>query len=228
MDFLWQHMDKVVSALVGLTIFVLARYAPKLFTRLRSANVNVDPVRALFTVAGICGLSFVGLQGYALHKHLKKKALFDDYIVAAYKAEDAKTAKKQFRRAMVWIEENGAKEGFTSVSYQSPTDNVNDWYENVANVDDEMDRLVITKDTPQPWRQSMVHHRLVLVDGDGKVTSVQTPRGLYLHPNNRFFGWSTAVALVGSLTFLTLGGITLRKRMVRKADEEYAAAGHSA
>jgi len=91
-------------------------------------------------------LALLAITGWAGTKfHLAN--LFDaecaSYVRSAAKATDRAVADKHFMHAVDWLKANGMTEGFTSVLYNGPEEDVSEWFAKLNSVADS--RLALQK-----------------------------------------------------------------------------------
>lgn len=108
------------------------------------------------------------------------------------RAADANTielAKQEMKLALDYMEQEGMTSGYTSVLYNSPSEDVGFWYKNIKSSYEE---LVSLPDDVTPLERSNILMKLreTLLDsgGDG-ATKVTLPRGISIFPHNVLFAW---------------------------------------
>lgn len=211
--FFMAHMDKVVSAILGFIIFTTFRYAPRTIPFFKQALAYINPVTILLSISGLCAMGMFTIVAIVFHMDKRKEAMYDQYIVAAYNANNAKKAKQYWNQAMAFVDDSNWKEGFTSLWYDSPQDSVADWYDHIKDVRSKMDALTDsrTEDVGAPWRTIMANSKIVSpwFSKTEKTVKVNTPKRLAFHPyNKQIFNVEIGFCL-GFLVLLIAAGIMM-------------------
>ena len=122
------------------------------------------------------------------------------------RAADANTvelASKELRTALDNIERRGLMEGYTSVIYRTPDEDVGFWYQNLKASYDELKRLPNTASMLEKSNM-LIKLRETLLDDNEKGMSVTVPGGISRFPYNALFGivlFGAFISTVISLLF---------------------------
>lgn len=133
-----------------------------------------------------------------------KSVQFDRHCEGRLKrAADANTipiARKELDDAIRYLEETRRTEGYTSIIYQTPDEDVGFWYGNLKASSDELRRAEARKDMPQLESSNLLMKlRETLLDHGKEGTTVTVPMGISIYPANR--PWVVMWCATGSLAF---------------------------
>lgn len=116
------------------------------------------------------------------------------YLKRAADANTVEIAAKQLRQAIEYVEAHKLTEGYTSVLYPTPDEDIAFWYNNLVASAKELDS--ITPETTQLERTNVLMKlRETLLDNGESGSSVTVPHGISIYPNNvgyafwGFIGW---------------------------------------
>jgi hypothetical protein len=163
-------------------------------------------IKGLFVVIGLVGM-MLGLC--FLTMRVVKEVQFDrgceGYLKRAADANTIDLAKEQMQIALKYIEDNGLTQGYTSVIYNTPDEDVGFWYKNLKASYAEL--CTVTPETSQLERTNVLMKlRETLLDTHDKGVSVTAPDGISVYPNNLayfFFGlFSGILAFFGFIVFV--------------------------
>lgn len=120
------------------------------------------------------------------------------------RAADANTvqmAAKELDVVLAYLEKNGMTDGYTSVLWRTPAEDVAFWYNNIRSAREELNK--VTDQTSQLERTNVLMKlRETLLDNGDKGMSVTDPSGISIFPHNTiwmFFGiLSLVVSLIGT------------------------------
>lgn len=117
------------------------------------------------------------------------------------RAADANTtnmAKDELNTALKYLEEKGYTEGYTSVVYRTPDEDIGFWYNNLKASHDELAQ--IDSNTTQLEKSNvLIKLRETLLDHGDKSDSVTCPGGISIYPSNGVFfvwGWGSFILLI--------------------------------
>lgn len=122
------------------------------------------------------------------------------------RAADANTvdmASKELADAIKYLEDNKMTEGYTSVLWNTPSQDVGFWYQNLKASHEELGK--ITPTTTQFERTNVLMKlRETLLDHAEKGDSVTAPSGISVFPNNAAYFWTGWLVLfLGVIGFFT-------------------------
>ncbi|MEO0585702.1 MAG: hypothetical protein AAF135_26055 [Bacteroidota bacterium] len=119
-------------------------------------------------------------------------------------AADANTvelAEQELTIALNYLEANGLTEGYTSILYDTPKDDISFWYRNLKASQEELRTLSTSSSLEKT--NVLMKLRETLVDV-GESTKVTMPRGLGRHPHNGIWAGVTTSALIALVWGLVL------------------------
>jgi hypothetical protein len=144
--------------------------------------------------------------------HVEFEVECSGHLKRAADASSVKLALSELDTAIVYMEKNELTEGYTSVLWKTPDEDVGFWYENIVGARDELAKL--PEDTSQLERSNMLMKlRETLLDSSSDGVSVTVPAGASRHPYNLLFAiLSSFYLLAPTGAILVLGWLkeTLR------------------
>ena len=127
------------------------------------------------------------------------------------RAADSNTvemAKKELDIAIEYLEKEGLTEGYTSVIYKTPDEDIEFWYSNLKSASQELAEL--PNDAPALEKSNaLMKLRETIMDQGEKGERVTAPAGISRYPYNGLLG--TLMAL--SMTFIFVAYISINKTM---------------
>lgn len=131
---------------------------------------------------------------------IKFKQNVKGHLKLAADANIIAMAAEELDHAIAYLEAEGLTEGYTSVIYDKPTEDIGFWYRNLKASRAELERA---KDGDQLLQtNTLIKLRETLLDGGGDGDRVTIPDGLSRYPNNLWWGLGT---LYGLLIAIPLG-----------------------
>jgi len=111
-----------------------------------------------------------------------------DRLKRAADANTIELAKQELKASLDYMEHEGMTSGYTSVLYNSPSEDIGFWYKNVKSSYDE---LLSLPDNVTPLERSnmLIKLRETLLDSGKESTKVTLPSGISIFPYNSFFAW---------------------------------------
>ena len=104
------------------------------------------------------------------------------HIKRAADANTVELAAKEMKTVVTYLEANGMTNGYTSILYDTPDQDVGFWYQNLKASLGELEK--ITPETTQLERSNiLIKLRETLLD-HGESVTVTKPNGISLYPNN--------------------------------------------
>lgn len=129
------------------------------------------------------------------------------HLKRAADANTVDTAKKELAEALKYLEDNKMTEGYTSVLWKTPSEDVGFWYQNLKSAHEELEK--VTPETTQLERTNVLMKlRETLLDHGEKGDSVTAPGGISVFPSNTpyfIFGWLTFLVGCGGAFCLVVG-----------------------
>ncbi len=116
-----------------------------------------------------------------------------DVLKRAADANTIQLAKKELKAALDYMEREELTSGYTSIMYNSPSEDVGFWYTNVKTSYEEL--LSLPNDVAPLERSNMLMKlRETLLDNTDSGTTVTVPKGISVFPHNTLFacwGWGS-------------------------------------
>lgn len=126
------------------------------------------------------------------------------HIKRAADANTVELATQELKIVIAYLEAKKMIDGYTSVLYRTPDEDIGFWYQNLKSSLGELEK--VTPQTTQLERSNiLIKLRETLLD-HGQGVQITEPSGISIYPNNvayAWFGWLGLVAAaVGIITFL--------------------------
>ena len=138
-----------------------------------------------------CGLRIYNRVVFEIHceGHLKRAA----------DANTVDIASKELADAIKYLETNKMTEGYTSVLWKTPSEDVGFWYQNLKSSHKELSK--VTPQTVQLERTNVLMKlRETLLDHGDEGDHVTCPNGISVFPNNAAYFWTGwLVTLLGGV-----------------------------
>lgn len=118
----------------------------------------------------------------------------EGYLKRAADANTVDLAAENLEVAVKYAEQNGLTSGFTSVVYRTPDEDVGFWYKNLTASLEEL--RAVKPETSQLERTNVLMKLRESILDQGEHTSVTTPSGISVFPNNgmyAFWGWISII-----------------------------------
>lgn len=120
------------------------------------------------------------------------------HLSRAANANTITIAKKELATALAYMEREKLTEGYTSVVYQTPDEDIGYWYSNIKASFDELNQL--SPDSSQLEKTNVLMKlRETLTDQGESGTKLVVPSGISIYPFNGImliFGWFCALGLM--------------------------------
>jgi len=122
----------------------------------------------------------------------------EGYLKRAADANTVEMAKEELGKAIEYAEEKKLTEGYTSILYKTPNEDVGFWYKNLKASSDELGR--VKPETPQLERTNILMKlRETLLDSNDGKTSVTVPPGISKYPYNTAWAFVLTLAVVAAI-----------------------------
>lgn len=150
-------------------------------------------------------LPFLGWAG----GHIYTDIVFDIHCGGRIKrAADANTveiAQKELEAVIAYADQKGYTQGYTSVLWNTPSEDVGFWYNNLKTALEELKHLPPSA-TPLEKSNMLIKLRETLIDHKEKGDAVTVPSGLARFPNNTAWFWggwiSGIMGVIGGLSLM--------------------------
>lgn len=126
------------------------------------------------------------------------------YLKRSADANTVKMAKQELERAFLYIEKEKLTNGYTSVFWKTPDEDIGFWHDNLKSALEELNS-VGPNATQLEKSNILMKLRETLLDSDDKKMKVTFPKGIGLFPYN----FSTAIFGTFSCIIAIIGGIIL-------------------
>ena len=122
------------------------------------------------------------------------------YLKRAANANTVELARSELEKAIDYIEKNNITEGIVSIFLKNPANDIGFWYNNIKSAYEELTNLP-EESTPLEKTNVLMKLRESLTDSDENgSTTVISPGGIEIYPNNVLFFWW----ILGSIAALSL------------------------
>lgn len=129
------------------------------------------------------------------------------YMELAATANTVEMARTEMEKVVRYAEQNGLTEGYTSVVWKSPSQDVGFWYKNLKSALQELRDTDPNATTLEKSNMLMKLRESLTRDSGDSGTENVVPAGISIFPYNKAF---TIVGVFG-LVFACIGGIMLNK-----------------
>lgn len=127
------------------------------------------------------------------------------------RAADANTvpiALKELQTATAYLEANDMTDGYTSVLYKTPNEDIEFWYQNLKASELELSKVDSTTSSMEQTNLLM-KLRETLIDGGETGDQLIVPQGLSRYPNNGFWGILLSFASLSVVGLVVWGAVEL-------------------
>lgn len=145
------------------------------------------------TISIILMLIGIGLAGGRIYQKIVFKQEVSGYLKRAADANTIDLAKQELGIAVAYLEANNMTEGYTSIFYRTPDEDVGFWYQNLKASLNELENL--QSNSALEKTNVLIKLRETLLDS-GEKTRVTIPEGLHVFPNNGLWallGWTALI-----------------------------------
>lgn len=151
----------------------------------------------------------ISIFGARIYKKIIFKQNVTGYLKRAADANTVELAKEELKRVIDYLELNGLTEGYTSIIYKTPDEDIGFWYRNIKASYNELEMLQTTSALEKT--NVLIKLRETLVDG-GERMKVTVPEGIHVYPYNTIWCLVLLFALVvGSYGFIWMAIIFDKK-----------------
>lgn len=137
-------------------------------------------------LAVVAWLPLVLWTGYVALQKIDIEQNCVGYLKRASNANTVILAEQELTRALMYLERNGLTQGYTSIVYRTPDEDIGFFYQNLLASQKEL-RTLKDKDELTSLEQSnaLLKLRDTLTDHSQGAEQVTHPAGLYMYPQNR-------------------------------------------
>ena len=119
--------------------------------------------------------------GFRISKNIVLKQNVSGYLKRAADANTIDLANQELLKVIDYLEANNITEGYTSIFYETPNEDIGFWYQNLKASQNELANL--NSESALEKTNVLIKLRETLVD-NGEKTRVTIPPGLAVYPNN--------------------------------------------
>ena len=119
----------------------------------------------------------------------------EGYLKRAADANSVTQAIKELTIALDYMEGHGLTQGYTSVIYRTPDEDISFWYNNIKSAKTELEK-VTDKTTALERTNILMKLRETLLDSGEKKADVTVPAGISIYPNNATYTWLGLLSLL--------------------------------
>lgn len=145
-----------------------------------------------------CFALFIGLLLFRLYSNIVFDRELSGHLKRAADANTIELALTELQTSLKYIEENNLTSGYTSILYQTPDEDLGFWYSNIKASAEELEKS--KNGSLLEKTNVLLKLRESLMDEDDKGSSVTSPEGISIYPNNKII----AVLFLISLLFLPI------------------------
>lgn len=155
----------------------------------------------ILTAIVLC-CSLVSSCSYTIYKNIELKQNCIGYLEQAANANTIELAKASLSKAITYIEKRDLTDGYTSVIYKTPDEDISFWYKNLIECQNELN-CVTSKTTQLEKSNILLKLRETLVSTHEGNSVVIYPNGLSVYPLNLLLGLAASIPLI-TLMFICI------------------------
>lgn len=126
------------------------------------------------------------MLGLAFYKEITLVTNCTGYLKRAANASTVEMAEKELGKSIQYLESNNLTEGYTSVLYKTPNDDIGFWYKNLKENHKEL--LKVDSTTSQLEKTNILMKlRETLLENNEHGDSLTKPNGLSRYPHNKMW-----------------------------------------
>lgn len=152
-------------------------------------------------IAVILISSSLSILGVRIYKSVIFKQNVTGHLKRAGDANTVELAKEELAYVISYLDKNNIKEGYTSILWKTPDEDISFWYRNIIASKAELDSL--TNNSALEKTNVLMKLRETLIDEDEKL-KVTVPTGLSVFPNNKIWAALTTFALLALISGIIL------------------------
>ena len=146
--------------------------------------------KIILIIAIVCTLICAGWATVRIVKSVQFDFDCKAYLKRAADANTVELAKGELGKAIEYIEDNKLTEGVISIFLENPANDLGFWYQNIKSAYEELDNLGENSSALEKTNVLMKLRESLTDSSDGDSTSVITPEGITVYPNNViYFVW---------------------------------------
>jgi len=162
-------------------------------------------MKTILFVVGL--LLLLGWGGERIRRAVKFEQQCGGFLDRAAFANVVENAKTELQTALTYLERKGLTNGYTSVLWRTPDEDIGFWYNNLQLSLQELDRVKPDASPLEVSNTLMKLHETLKSQGSEGRSSVRVPEGISIYPENAFYFY-----LFWTGAFLTVvGGVALAR-----------------
>ena len=143
----------------------------------------------------ILGLIVASILGVRIAKSIQFKQNCSGYLKRASDANTVESAKQELEKSIKYLEARNLTNGYTSVFFQTPDEDIEFWYNNLKSSYKELSK-VTSKTSSLEKTNILMKLRETILDNGKEGDSLTIPDGISVYPNNLLWGILTTVSLI--------------------------------
>ena len=147
----------------------------------------------LLCVVAIIGV--IALVGANLMMRITLNRNCTGFLERAANANTVETAKEELGKAIKYLEDNKITSGYTSIIYETPSEDVGFWYKNLKDSYEELDKVDANSSSVEKTNLLMKLRETIMETGE-KGDHLTVPNGLARFPNNGLWALGNALAII--------------------------------
>lgn len=164
-------------------------------------------ISALFTIIFIgCLVMVLGIIATRIVKGVQFDRDCSGYLTRASNSGTVPNAVSQLKVALDYIEKEKLTEGFTSVIFNTPDEDIGFWYKNIKDTYQSLVSLPENASELEKSNALMKLREVVTSHGSEGATKLTVPDGISVYPNNRMYTvlfWMSFLGGILSLLIIT-------------------------
>jgi len=149
---------------------------------------------ALTSLLSLC--VFLCWAGLRTFKAIEFERSCEGYLKRAADANTVELARDQLEIAINYLEKNGLTEGYTSILYKTPDEDIGFWYKNLKSALEGL-KTLDPNSTPLEKSNMLLKLRETLLDNASRgETIVTVPEGISIYPYNVIYAFLGSISLI--------------------------------
>lgn len=149
-------------------------------------------------------IPFLFWSGTRIYKNINYGIECGGHLKRAADANTIDLAKKEMETALTFIKSQNMTSGYTSVLYNTPSEDVEFWFQNLSSSLQELNKTT-NKSTQLEKSNILMKLRETLLDQGEKGVSITHPTGISIFPNNvayMIWGWLSFILMMIGFVFV--------------------------
>ncbi|MFD2562768.1 hypothetical protein [Aquimarina rubra] len=155
--------------------------------------------------------------GLRISKKIQFKQNVSGYLKRAADANTIELANDELTKVIDYLESNNITNGYTSILWETPDEDISFWYKNLKASQTELQNL--KSNSALERTNVLIKLRETLVD-TGERTRVTVPKGLAVYPNNTLWSILMWMAFLSISTGFVILAIESDKRSKKKKEQQ--------